>query len=161
MAVDKARVSLRDITDGNRAAVLQMTVTEDQSNYVASVEQSFQDAIDDAPACPRFWGLYLDDEPVGFVMISDNIPDGYPEYVGPYFLWRLLIDTRWQGRGLGTTAIDLVVEYLRTRPGADILYTSYHEGPASPLPFYERYGFVRTGRISDGEEVLAYAIPPA
>ncbi len=45
------------------------------------------------------------DEPVGFVMISDGITVVNPEYLGPYFLWRLLIDQRYQGRGYGAAAI--------------------------------------------------------
>ena len=39
---------------------------------------------------------------VGFVMISDNIPQPMDEdLVGPYFLWKLLIDESCQGRGYG------------------------------------------------------------
>ena len=42
---------------------------------------------------PHEMGGHADDVPVGFVMISDGIPDTDPEYLGPYFLWRLMIDT--------------------------------------------------------------------
>jgi len=40
------------------------------------------------------------------------------------------------------------------RPGATELYTSAVPGEGSALPFYERYGFVRTGEIDEGEVVL-------
>ena len=67
----------------------------------------------------------------GFVMISDNIPqpsDG--DLVGPYYLWKLLIDHRRQRRGYGAAMLDAVVDYLGTRPGADVRATSCADGPA-------------------------------
>ena len=81
-------------------------------------------------------------------MISDGIPretlDADPTLVGPYFLWRLLIDERHQRRGYGTATLDAVVAYVRGRPGGDALLTSAGQGEGSPQPFYERYGFVPT-----------------
>ena len=70
-----ARVELRDIvTDADRSAAKLLDVRPDQESFVASVEQSFADAIRDARACPRFWTVQADGEIVGFVMISDGIP---------------------------------------------------------------------------------------
>ena len=50
--------------------------------------------------------------------------------------------------------------YVRTRPGADVLYTSCREGDGSPRGFYLRYGFTDTGRVMWGENVLAYNLGP-
>lgn len=66
----------------------------------------------------------------------------------------MLIDARFQGRGHGRAALDLVVAYLRTRPGADALVTSIVPGGGSPLGFYLRYGFRQTGEMFDHEQVL-------
>ena len=55
----------------------------------------------------------------------------------------------------GAATLDAVVDYLRTRPGADVLYTSCADGPGSPRGFYLRYGFTDTGRVMWGENVLA------
>jgi diamine N-acetyltransferase len=77
----------------------------------------------------------------------------------PYFLWRLLIDARRQGRGLGSSALDLVVAYVRTRTDAETLLTSVVPGPAGPVGFYLRYGFSATGRVFDGEDVLELPLP--
>jgi diamine N-acetyltransferase len=152
-------ISLREISDGNRSEIEALSVTAEQSEYVASVTESFQDAAETPGACPKYWGLYLDEQPVGFVMISDNIPLERTEYLGPYYLWRLLIDSRWQGQGLGTAAIDLVVDYVKQRPDAHTLFTSHVPGPASPLGFYLKYGFVLTGDVFDDEPVLALPVP--
>ncbi len=154
-------VSLREITDGNRAAVEALAVTEEQSHYVASVTQSLQDAVDYPDAKPWYRAVYADDEPVGFVMIADGITVDDPTYVGPYYLWRLLVDHRFQGRGYGTAAVDLVVEHVRTRPDARTLLVSHVVGPTSPVTFYQRYGFKLTGEVHDGEPLLELDLYPA
>jgi diamine N-acetyltransferase len=155
-----ARVELRDIvTDADREAALALRVRPDQERFVASVAASFQDALDDARAMPRMWTAHdaADGRVVGFVMISDDIPAetlaADPDLVGPYYLWRLLVDATEQRRGYGTAILDEIVAYVRDR-GADILWTSCGQGPGSPQPFYERYGFVDDGRIIDDERVL-------
>jgi diamine N-acetyltransferase len=152
-------VELRDIaSDADRAAVLGLRVRPGQERFVASVEHSFRDAVDDARACPRMWSVQDREQVVGFVMISDGIPperlEADDDLIGPYFLWRLLIDGRHQRRGYGTAALDAVVDYLRGRPDADVLWTSAGQGDGSPQPFYERYGFVPTGEVKSGENVL-------
>ncbi len=148
-------MELRQIDDRNRALVEALAVTPAQSHFVAGVSKSLQEAAATPDACPWFRALYADETPVGFVMMSDNIPPGHSEYMGPYFLWRLLIDTRYQGRGYGRAAIDLCVEYVRTRPGAEVLLTSCGLGKGSPLPFYLHYGFTTEGEMHDNELVLS------
>ena len=154
-----AEVELRDIvTEADRAAALALRTGPGQEDFVASVEQSFRDAIDDARACPRMWSVGAGDRVVGFVMISDGIPAerlaSDDDLLGPYFLWRLLIDQHEQRKGYGTATLDAVVAYLAARPGADVLWTSAGQGPGTPQPFYERYGFVATGDFMGHEAVL-------
>jgi diamine N-acetyltransferase len=78
-------------------------------------------------------------------MISDGITVADPTYVGPYYLWRLLVDRRFQRRGFGTAALDLIVEHVRSRPDARTFLVSHVVGPTSPGTFYQRYGFQLTG----------------
>ena len=155
MTSEPEQVSLREITAANRDAVARLAVTADQENYVEGIAESLVEAADTPGACPWFRAIYAGEEPVGFVMISDGIPAERTEYLGPYYLWRLLIDERHQGRGYGSSALDLVVAYLRTRPGADTLFTSVTRGPRPPTGFYLAYGFVETGDVFEGEDVLA------
>jgi diamine N-acetyltransferase len=148
-------VTLRPITDDNLPAVLALDVTDVQHNYVADVAQSLADAEQYPEAMPWYRAVYAGDEPVGFVMISDNVPPGDPTLVGPYFLWRLLIDARHQGRGYGRATLERVLEYVRTRPGAEELLTSVSAGEeGSPMGFYLRLGFIDTGADHEGERVL-------
>ena len=116
--------------------------------------ESLEDAGAAPEAGPWYRAVYLRETPIGFVMLGINVPAGDERYPFRYFLWRLLIDERFQGRGYGTKTLDAVVEWLATQPGADVLFTSVVPGDESPVGFYERYGFRRTGQFFDDELVL-------
>jgi diamine N-acetyltransferase len=144
-------VALRPITDSNREAVEALRVSPAQQRFVSNVAGSLLEAVEEPDGRALYWAVYDDETPVGFVMISDEV--GAPGYI-PHYLWKLLIDERYQGRGYGTATLDLVVAYFRGRPGVEVLSTSASGGDGSPIGFYERYGFQRTGEIVFDEEVL-------
>lgn len=154
LSISGPGVNLRDVTRANRSEVEALTVAEVQAEYVDGVAESLVEAAETPDACPWFRAVYADDEPVGFVMISDGITVVNPDYLGPYYLWRLLIDQRYQGRGYGSAALRLAVEHVCTRADARVLITSVAQGPASPVGFYLRQGFRLTGEVHDGELVL-------
>ncbi len=152
-------VQLRELVSiEDRASVMGLRLRPGQDRYLDSMADIFAEADAEQRAMPSQWAVH-DAETgslVGFVMISDNIPEPmHEDLVGPYYLWKLLIDESFQGRGYGAATLDAVVAYLGTRPGADVLYTSCADGPGSPRGFYLRYGFTDTGRIMWGENVLA------
>ena len=75
-----------------------------------------------------------------------------------YYLWRFMIDARYQRHGFGRQAIGLLVDHVRARPAATELLTSCVPGEGSPRPFYEGLGFTYTGRDDDGEQELRLAL---
>lgn len=139
-------VSLREVTKENLDDVLTLKVKPDQQNFVASNAVSIAEAHFE----PKAWfrAIYADEAAVGFVMLYDD-----PQ-TGEYFLWRFMIDARYQGLHFGERAIQLLVDYVRTRPEATELLLSYVPAEGSPQPFYSRLGFVDTGEVSDGENVM-------
>lgn len=152
-------VSLQEITSDNRRAVEELRVAAGQETFVDGVVLSLAEAARTPQARPWLRAVYAGQEPVGFVMLGDDVPPGNPVIPWRYYLWRMLIDARYQGRGYGRAALDLVVGYLRTRPGADALITSVVPGAGSPKGFYLRYGFESTGEMFDHEEVLRLPLP--
>ena len=144
-------VSLRPLSESNRQAVEALRVSPNQEHFVSSVADSLREAAEHPDARALYWAVYVEDTPVGFVMIADEVRS--PEYI-PHYLWKLLIDERYQRQGFGTATLDLIVEYFRGRPGVEVLNTSAADGDGSPLAFYERYGFERTGEVVDDEVQL-------
>ena len=144
-------VALRPLSESNRQAAEALRVAPGQERFVSGVAESLREAVEHPGAHAVCWVIYDDDTPVGFVMIADEVTS--PDYI-PHYLWKLLIDERYQRQGFGTATLDLIVEYFRRRPGVEVLTTSAGQGDGSPVTFYERYGFERSGDVSDGEVVL-------
>jgi diamine N-acetyltransferase len=144
-------VSLRPLSESNRQAVEALRVSASQERFVSSVAESLREAAEHPDARALYWVVHADHTPVGFVMIADEV--GSTDYI-PHYLWKLLIDERYQRQGFGTATLDLIVAYFRGRPGVEVLSTSAGQGDGSPIAFYERYGFERTGELCFDDEVL-------
>jgi diamine N-acetyltransferase len=152
-------VTLREITDGNRAAVLALRVAPGQERFVSSVRDALREAAEYPHAKPWYRAIYADGEPVGFVMLSWNVAPQPPAIFGPWFLWKLLIDERHQGRGYGREVVRQIVELVQAE-GATELLTSYVPQDDGPAGFYERLGFAPTGALDpEGEVIMRLTLP--
>lgn len=147
---EKDQITLLEITQESLWPIMNLTVSEGQRSFVAPNANSIAEAYYSKEAW--FRGIYLGDQPVGFVMLY--IDPEKPEY----FLWRLMIDKEHQGKGYGYQAMKQVIEYVKTLPNAVELLTSYVPGEGDPSPFYSRLGFEETGEILDGENVLKLSL---
>jgi len=141
----ESKVTLREITAETVRTICNLKVSEYQNNFVAPNAVSIAQAYFHEDAW--FRAICADDTPVGFLMLDKNTKK--PEY----FLWRLLIDERYQRMGFGYKAMKLLIEYVKTLPGATEFLTSCVPGEGSPEPFYSKLGFTRTGKM-DGNEVV-------
>jgi diamine N-acetyltransferase len=139
-------VTLREITGETVRAVCRLEVAPEQRGFVAPNAVSIAQAHFE----PRAWfrAVYAGEEPVGFVMLSEDMET--PEY----YLWRFMVAAEHQGKGYGKRALDLVVERVRSLPGARELLSSFVPGEAGPRDFYLRYGFEETGEVEEGEHVI-------
>lgn len=148
------RVDLVDITHDNLDAVIDVEGTFSQRRFVAPVLRSLAQALippveNGEPVQPWYQGVTADGEMVGFVLLAQ------PTTVTPHpYLWRLLIDRRHQGRGIGCRVVRAIAAQ-RAQAGDTRLAVSYApDGAGSPAGFYERLGFVPSGEF-DGDEMIA------
>ena len=142
---DGGVVELLEVTGETVRTVSLLQVAADQRGFVAPNAVSFAEAMFQ----PKAWfrAVVADDVPVGFVMLS--VDEAEPEY----YLWRFMIDARYQGQGYGRAALDLVIDHVRTLPGATELLVSWVPAPGGPEPFYRAAGFEPTGEVDEGEVV--------
>ncbi|UYP46781.1 hypothetical protein NEF87_003066 [Candidatus Lokiarchaeum ossiferum] len=142
----------KEITKKNLWAVLKLNVAEEQKKNVAPNSVSIAEAHFSDYAWMR--AIYVGETPVGFVMLADPVSgeEGEDEkYNGRYFLWRYMIAKEHQGKGYGKKGLDLLCNYVRSRPNAEYLYSSYEPGEHGPKMFYLKYGFEETGEKIDHE----------
>jgi GNAT superfamily N-acetyltransferase len=148
-------LSFREVDELNLTAVLALTLAPEQEPYVGSVSEAIEEAREVPEGHPWYRAVFDGELAVGFVMLSWNVPPNPPEIIGPWYLWKLIVDCRYQGRGYGRAIIEEVVSIVRAE-GAETLLTSYALGPNNPGPFYERVGFAPTGDVNiDGEIIVA------
>ncbi len=136
-------VSLRELSLENIKAVLALKVTKEQKKvYPRSNGYSIDEGHfppDDDPVWMR--AIYAGDTPVGFLMTSE-IPEN-----GEYFLWRIMVDAKYQGMGYGRRAVELLIERIKRNGNAKELVTSHLNGDKDAGGFYEKLGFKYTGEI--------------
>jgi diamine N-acetyltransferase len=149
-------VTLREVTKENLHLVLRLKVKPEQERLVASNAVSIAQA--------HFWetawfrAIYVDDTPIGFVMLNDTslsdkneVKDDEMPGGSPYYLWRFMIDGEHQGRGYGRHAMELVIEHVRSRPHATGLTLHHEKAEGNAGEFYRKSGFEYTGNEHDGE----------
>jgi GNAT superfamily N-acetyltransferase len=146
-------VTLREITNANRDAILTLRLTPEQQPFVGTVASALSDAHAIPEARPWYRAVYADDQPVGFVMLSWNVTPEPPRIIGPWFLWKLLIDERYQRRGFGRKTVMLVADIVRANGAAELL-TSFVPGDGGPEPFYLGLGFRPTGELDENGEII-------
>lgn len=145
-------VTLREITASSVRAVIKLSVTESQNRFVAPNAVSLAQAL----FAPEAWyrAIYLQEEPVGFVMLADeSLLNPMPESptVG---VWRFMVDAKHQRKGVGGAAMLLVVEHVRRKEMFKKLTISYVSEEGGPEKLYLSLGFRPTGEMDEDEVVM-------
>ena len=135
---------------------LLLEVHEGQKNLVASVAQSFADALfppadyESGPPHPWIRGVLRNSEPAAFIMCADPT-----EQQKDHWLWRLLVYKSHQRCGVGKFAVKLILARYREMGCARVLVCwEPKEGNAGD--FYKKLGFIENGEINDGQIVAEF-----
>jgi diamine N-acetyltransferase len=145
----ESSVSLQRITAETLVEILALQVSDGQKGFVADNAWSIAEAHFDEGAW--FRAIYADETPVGFVLLHDESLCEKPRQPGYLFLWRMMIDQRYQRMGFGRRGLRLVTAHVKSRPDAKSLHTSWRRGEGSAQGFYEKLGFCETGEDESGE----------
>ncbi len=160
-AVADRPFSVRPVDAGNVDAVLKLQVAAGQRRFVSNVERSLaQVAYEPAGrALAMFSGEGTDAEAVGMMLLYDMRLDK-DKPAAQLYVWRLLVDERFQGLGYGRRAMQWVVEEAR-RLGVASVGLSHVELDGHAGGFYEKLGFRYTGEVDEGELKMILALEGA
>ena len=103
-----------------------------------------------------FRAVMANDTPVGFVMLFDPTLDldaakTQDEALDSLYIWRFMIEFKHQGKGYGEQVMKLIIERAKSMPTIRSVSLSYVLSDGNAKPFYERMGFRKTGKVTDGE----------
>lgn len=143
-------VSLREITPENFEECVNLKVADTQSAFVAPNLRSIAQSKVYPTVEPM--AVYAGEEMVGFAMFGLDPDDGR------FYLVRLMIDERQQGKGYGRAATLAVIEKMRENADCRELYLSFVPENTGAEALYKSVGFERTGEIAHGEIVMRFVM---
>jgi len=169
-------IELRKISilDDNMKECIELSVLQEQENFVASnayslaeayaVNKKYAETGEGSIAMP--YAVYENGNMVGFVMYGyfppddDDEEEAYSRDEHIYYVWRLLIDKNHQGRGIGREVVKQVMAEIKMKPHgeANYCYVSYEPTNIASKTTFASYGFEEDGRVLDGEVVARYQL---
>ncbi|GAA4843023.1 GNAT family N-acetyltransferase [Paenibacillus vulneris] len=145
------RIQLKAITSDNWEQCVRLSVHQDQERFVAPNVYSILQSKFEPDKEPL--AIYNENTMVGLVMYGCDPEDDC------YWIVRLMIDKKHQGKGYGRAALLRAIELIRSLPDCSPdIKISYNPDNTAAEKLYESLGFRKTGEvISHGthKEVVA------
>ena len=145
-------LQLKPITKDNWYEAVMLQVAEDQKNLVASnaISLAQLNFLENFHAN----AIYADETMVGFTLFGLDDEDK------EYWIYRLMIDEKFQGMGYGKQSVALIVEAVRQmkEPQHQVIQISYEPKNVVAKHVYEKAGFSEIeGLFSGSEQIARYA----
>jgi len=101
----------------------------------------------------RCYAVKYDDNYIGILLIGEAIEEEEdPDEVKGKVFFRILgyvIDSRYQGKGIGSVALNMAIEDIYNEYGKVPLVLECYKENRGAIRFYEKNGFVNTGVINE------------
>jgi histidinol dehydrogenase len=140
--------SVRPVDRSNAEAVMKLQVAAGQRAFVSPVDRSLAQVAYEP--CGRAMAMFDGEQAVGMMLLYDVRKDD-EDPANQLYVWRLLVDARFQKRGYGRLAMAWVVDEAR-REGYAEVGLSHVDKPGHAGAFYQKLGFAYTGEV-DGVEL--------
>ena len=146
------KIHLKSINKSNWEEAIRLSVKAEQRKFIASNLYS----IAEVQFLDNFYakGIYVGNKMIGFTMFGIDPDDNN------YWIYRLMIDEKFQGKGIGKQAIYLVIEEVRQNNNTNIplIMIGYHPENLTAKLVYKKAGFIETGISSWGEQLAKYSL---
>lgn len=152
-------ITIEKIDENNVWEAIDLKVSKEQENYVATNNQSIIEAYlclsKNAIALP--FAIKKEGTVIGFAMIGYGKTEEDDPLIAEnnYVLWRFMIDSKYQSLGYGREAMKVIIEYIKSSPVGKALHCwlSYDEDNVIAKKLYNSIGFVENQEFCDGEIV--------
>ena len=171
----KMNIHLEKISWENYYKVLKLRVNKEQENYVAANDTSLIQAfVQSSSGTPVYSFAIMNGKTVvGFMQLMyDNDWTGYERedwlnseefkiYEGKpyYYIWRFMVDKKYQQRGYGRESFKQTLDFIKTFPAgkAEYVLLSYEPANVVGKKLYGSFGFEEVFKeyLHDDDEVTA------
>ena len=141
-------IELRNVTKENWIDCIRLSLHPEQESYLASNVASIAESKFEPNNQLR--AIYKKEDAIGFLAfcVEDEPPD--PEL---YWLFRFMIDKKFQNKGYGTEALKLVIKEIKGL-GAKRIYTMHKPKNKIAKKLYQKIGFSYIGSLEDGDLLM-------
>lgn len=143
-------ISLKLIDESNWEDCIELNPKQEQEVFIASNLYS----IAESKFFPNLEikAIYYEEKMIGFAMYGLDSDDGN------YWIYRFMIDERFQGRGYGKSAMKLVIQDIESREDrTDVIWLGYHVNNEQGRKLYASLGFQEAGVAEWGEMLAKYS----
>ena len=137
-------VTLTDLNEENWMDFAGLSVAEDQKQYLAGNTGIIARGYVYRRCRARVIGIEADGEPAGLCLVRD-----LDEEPACYDLQQFMIDRRFQNKGYGSRALQLILTELEKERKYDCVEVCVKKDDAQALHIYEKAGFEDTGYIDE------------
>ncbi|WP_027624645.1 GNAT family N-acetyltransferase [Clostridium lundense] len=128
-------IYLKHITEENLKECINLKISKEQERYLPHTnEASINEAKVNSQWMPL--GIYKDDKMIGFAMYG---PDD--EETDCIWLIRFMIDEKYQGKGYGRYALQLLLNRIKEQSTLRKIYLSFHPESIVAEKLYLSFGF--------------------
>ncbi|PFA67107.1 N-acetyltransferase [Bacillus sp. AFS015802] len=131
-------VKIEELSAENWYECCQLELTPDQKEFIEPNAISIAQSKFDATLKP--FAIYFEEKIVGFLMFSTE-----PEELQAYWVYRIMVDKSYQGKGIGKAATVLMITHMIKRLDITRIAVGYHPDNKGAHHLYESLGFVDHG----------------
>jgi diamine N-acetyltransferase len=139
-------IEFREITKENFWECIELSVAQDQTNFVTSNAISIAQSKVQPECIPL--AVYDNDIMVGFLMYCIDEDDG------EYWIYRMMVDEKYQSKGYGKQMMEKLLGLIQQDRTHNKIFLGVHKESIKAVKLYERFGFSFTGQVFGNEHIM-------
>lgn len=139
-------ILFKEITKENFWDCIELTVAEDQADFVTSNSVSIAQSKVQPECIPL--AVYDNDTMIGFIMYCIDEDDG------EYWIYRMMIDKNHQSKGYGKEALKKLLDIIKKDKSHNKIYLGVHKESIYAVKLYKSYGFDFDGQVFGSEYIM-------
>ncbi|MGL4374458.1 MAG: GNAT family N-acetyltransferase [Turicibacter sp.] len=125
---------------------VELSVADEQLEFVTSNGISIAQSKLQPECIPLV--VYEDDKMIGFVMYCIDEDDS------EYWIYRLMIDQKYQGAGYGTKTLRKLIDLIKQDKQHRKIFLGVHRESIAAVKLYQRAGFKFNGQVFGSEHMM-------
>lgn len=131
-------IRLQELSSENWYECCQLEISEEQKEYIDTNAISIAQSKFEVTLKP--YAIICDGVIVGFLMYNS-----VKEELDGYWIYRIMIDKKFQGKGIGRIASELMFFEMSKLPDVKKIVVGYHPDNLGAHNLYSKLGFINNG----------------